>query len=157
MVEWIYNKKIDLTDYYGFIYKITLPDGRYYIGQKSLWSKKKRKVGKRELESKGKSNFRKYRNKKREWVYYEEVNGESNWRDYIGSSKSDVIPDFISRHGKDKIKREILVLCKNKTDLTFNEARLLFEYDTMFDEKCINGNIMGNFFKDKVTKGHLAQ
>lgn len=155
MSDWIYNKNIDLSKYFGFIYKITLPNGRYYIGQKQIVLDNKRIIGKRELEQKGKSAFRKYKSKrgknKGKWVYYEEASKE-DWKDYYGSSKATDIHDYISREGSDKIKREILGFAKTKRDLTFWELFYLVKNNVLFDEKSLNQNILGKYFQDKIGK-----
>lgn len=58
MSSWIYDPLYDPKDYAAFVYQITLPDGRYYIGKKSLWVLKAGKIAR-----------------------------ESDWQNYWGSSK----------------------------------------------------------------------
>lgn len=58
MSTWIYEQTTDPLKYAGFIYKITLSDGRYYVGKKFLWVMSKQKIKK-----------------------------ESDWRTYKSSSK----------------------------------------------------------------------
>lgn len=61
-MEWINDTGVDfesnLDDYLGFIYKIKMKDGRFYIGRKQFWKKQ------------GKS-----------WI-------ENDWRNYSSSSKN---------------------------------------------------------------------
>ena len=72
-------------EYFGFVYKITLPSGYWYIGSKQLQSKRKLKP------LKGNVNAR------RKVV-------ESDWKDY--TSSSNLINDYISktRGGKFELK-----------------------------------------------------
>lgn len=57
-MPWMYDPKYDPLDWAAFVYRITLPDGRYYIGKRNIYL------------SKGGKIFRK-----------------NQWRDYWGSSK----------------------------------------------------------------------
>ncbi len=58
MSAWVYDSAFDPKDYAAITYQITLPDGRYYVGKKSLWVLKDGKIAR-----------------------------ESDWQDYWGSSK----------------------------------------------------------------------
>jgi hypothetical protein len=55
---WIVSGDADVLQYRAFVYRITLPDGRYYVGKKNVY---RLKAGK--------------------------IVGESDWRDYWSSSK----------------------------------------------------------------------
>ena len=54
-MNWLYLNKVinsieDLpTNAYGFIYKVINPDGKFYIGKKSLYHNTKKKLTKKEL------------------------------------------------------------------------------------------------------------
>ncbi len=154
-MSWKYRgknfKEPKETDF-GFVYKITLPDGTYYIGQKQFWSNKKRIIGKRELAARGKSAFRKYRQKgkKKEWVYYEEQRKQSNWQDYYGSEKGCIIQEHIKKYGKEHIKREIVKIVRNKINLTYWEAKYLFCEGVLLSDKALNMNVLGKFYKNKI-------
>ena len=63
-------------DSYGFIYMIKC-EGMYYVGQKRLRTKRKRKFGKKEI-------AKMTDKRKKTWEY---VVKESNWRTYTGSNK----------------------------------------------------------------------
>jgi hypothetical protein len=56
--DWIITDGLDVLCYRAFVYRITLPDGRWYLGKKNVY---RMKAGK--------------------------IVAESNWRDYWSSSK----------------------------------------------------------------------
>lgn len=58
MSAWTYDPAFDPQDYASIVYRITLPDGRYYLGKKALWVLKAGKIVR-----------------------------ESDWQNYWGSSK----------------------------------------------------------------------
>lgn len=146
-MKWIYkNEIIDEIPKgaFGFIYEIELKDGRKYIGSKQFLVDGKRKVGKREVEKRGKSAFRKYKykgkdkNKKGTWIYYEEGLMESNWKTYLGSNKemkTEIKPSDVK-------KKTILRLCfKGKSELKYMEAQELFNHKVLEKKEYLNGNI----------------
>jgi len=80
----------------GFVYRLTLPDGRKYIGQKKFHSTTKTKLACRragKVVEKGKKKTVRRRK-------------ESDWRNYYSSSEE--IKRWIEEHGKEGIRREIL-------------------------------------------------
>lgn len=97
--------------FYGFVYLITnLNNGRIYVGKKAFMYKKKTKLSKKAKKVTGKR------------IKVEEV--DSQWLNYFGSSielKADV-----SLLGPSSFKREILHLCKNKTQMNYLEAKEQF-------------------------------
>ena len=103
-MTWLYESKpIDeniLESYVGFVYCISnLEDNKKYIGKKLLKFKKSKQV-------KGK--------KKRYLV-------DSDWRTYWGSNKN-LIAD-VDEIGEGKFIREILRLCKSKSECNYYELR----------------------------------
>lgn len=122
-MTWIYNNR-PLTQApepetaLGFVYEIydTVAD-RYYIGKKVFWNSLKLKP------LKGRKNSR---HRKR----------ESDWQDYYGSNET--IKALIEAHGTDRFERRILVFCKNKSELSYWEARIQFERDVLRDSKYYN-------------------
>lgn len=123
-MNWTYDNRTftDVPeDTYGFIYMITYTDGTRYIGKKNFW---------REVRLKPRKTDR--ANAKRVVVR------PTDWETYNGSSKLT----------KDKTiaKREILKLCRTKTDLTYHENYYLFFCNVLFDSNYMNQNIMGRFF-----------
>lgn len=133
-MNWI-NKSVvyDFSGYYGFIYRIWYDDGGYYYGKKNFTSTRKKMFGKKRLAELDDNRLKKY----------EYITIESNWRfGYNGSTKNS--------KGKTVSKKEILLLGKTKRELTYLEAKLLFEMDVLNDEACLNENILGKFFKGNI-------
>ena len=134
---WIYQ---DLEfpeapeDHFGFVYLITnLISGRKYLGKKQFWSfLTKRKKGR-----KNKIHYKK----------------EAKWRDYWGSCQE--LLDDIKALGENMFRREILVLCPTKGDLTFQEVNYQFKNDVLSatlpdgTRAFYNNNIMNRFFSKK--------
>jgi hypothetical protein len=84
-------------DYLGFIYRIErISDGKFYIGKKQYW-----------------------RGSKPPSAYKIKLPLETDWKNYWGSSK-DLQLD-IKALGLNSFKRTILMECKNKWDLAYNE------------------------------------
>ncbi len=140
MVEklvWQYNG-VDVSESsppmscYGFVYELTLLDGKKYMGKKSMWGTAKKSLTKKELEDRPSKRHKK-------WKY---VTKEAKWRDYTGSSKL-----FGSR---DIVKKTILILAKSKRHLTYLETKLLFQNDVLENELYLNDNIGGRYFADNL-------
>jgi hypothetical protein len=115
-MTWLYEGKPYTEtpiDYVGFVYIITFSTGQKYIGKKIFWSAKKKIV-------KGKT--------KRSKV-------ESNWRVYYGSS--DYIKNLLTS-GKEGATREILRLCKTKSEQSYYEMREIFQRDALLKPHYIN-------------------
>ena len=90
-------------DYFGFVYKITLPSEYWYVGSKQFNSKKKLKP------LKGRVNAR------RKIV-------ESDWKEY--TSSSNIINDYISKKGKNDIIFEKICLVRGgKFELKYYEMK----------------------------------
>lgn len=129
-MNWIHNRTIinNISQFpdnaLGFVYVITnLDTNQYYIGRKEL----KRKVTKQPLKG--------YKKKRVDY-------NESNWLTYQSSNK-DV-------QAWDNVEKRILTLCYSKLGLTYFETKAIFCIGGLEDEKCMNGNILGKFYKDKV-------
>lgn len=104
MNYWLYDgKPIDssqVEDYTGFVYVITnLLNDKKYVGKKLLKFKKTKKL-------KGR--------KKKLLV-------ESDWQTYYGSS--DTLKNDVKNHGEQYFKREIIRLCRNKSELSYFELK----------------------------------
>jgi hypothetical protein len=131
MTEWIYNNELfqgnDIEDYEGFIYLITntLTD-RKYIGKKSFWSRRKLKKATR------RKTF------------------ESDWRDYWSSSE-ELLTD-VEKFGKENFVREILLFCRYKKAMSFNEEREQWERRVLETDEYYNTNIGGRFFVSETEK-----
>ncbi|NOQ31142.1 MAG: hypothetical protein GQ570_08480 [Helicobacteraceae bacterium] len=131
MLDWNNLSSIkDFTGYHGFTYVINYADGTNYYGKKDFITSIKRKLGKKELAE---------RTDKRTKTYKTIVK-ESNWRTYNGSTKNS--------KGKTIKDKWIIEPYKTKRELTYREAELLFKYNVLFDDKCLNENILGKFFSN---------
>lgn len=126
--HWLYHENIDINEYFGFIYKITnTVTSQFYIGKKQFF--KERKVKLKDSKRKIKQLI------------------ESDWKKYWGSSK-----EFLSHkkeHKDEHFKKEILFLCKNKSELTYYENYYIYENHNMLDPLCFNKHI-GNIYANRI-------
>jgi hypothetical protein len=125
---WIYKGE-PLTDemtkgFFGFVYLITSPDGRKYIGRKYLASRRKQK---------GKIR---------------RVKKDSGWKAYYSSS--DELKTEIEKLGEDNFKREVLHLCRTKGETNFLEIEEQFKRDVLRRDDYFNDQINGKWFKKNV-------
>lgn len=137
---WYYQHKIieqidDLPNHEhleGFVYKIiNLKTGKFYIGKKSLYHTRKKKISQRMKKQTGTRKT------------YERTVKESDWKDYYGSSK-ELLAD-IQKYGKKHFSREILELCCSKKYLSFCEIKYQMQLDVLKNQS-YNGNILGRFY-----------
>lgn len=115
-MDWIFNGEPYTevpSDYTGFVYHITFATGQKYIGRKIFWSAKKKVV---------KGRVRR-------------LKVESDWKKYYGSS--DYIKTLLTS-GRDGAKREIVRLCKSKSEMSYYESKLIFETDALLKPDYIN-------------------
>lgn len=98
--------------YAGFVYLITMPDGKKYIGKKFFSGMRKLKGAKRRSKV------------------------TSNWMTYFSSS--DKIKAYVKEHGAKGIRREILSLHTLKRDVNFCEVLYQFQYNVL-EETDSNG------------------
>jgi hypothetical protein len=136
-MTWLYENEIfteeKIGSYVGFIYMITEKDtGKKYIGQKVFWNK----VAKKPL--KGKVNRR--ISKK-----------PSDWMQYHGSN--DILKELVASRGPEMYNREILRLCKTKSELNYYEAKTIFEHDALLRDDYFNQWISTRINKSQL--GHL--
>lgn len=108
------------SDAIGFIYCITNPTGKKYIGKKLMVSKSKKPPKK---------------GKKRKTT----VIKESDWRNYTSSSRE--VNEEMEKIGKDKYKFEILRFAFSKSQLSYFEAKEQFDRNVLFDDSYLNGII----------------
>lgn len=112
----------------GFVYKIyNRAEDKYYIGKKILANKRTRKP------------LKGYKRKRVDYV-------ESNWKTYLGSNKN--TKDWRI----EDCYREIMYICYNKLELTYFETKLQFIESVLEDDKYVNNNILGKFYKGKILK-----
>ena len=142
---WTYHEKPihDLgsmpKDVIGFIYVIiNNKTGKFYIGKKSVASRRKTRISKRE---KAKTKTRKT---------FKVVVKESNWKGYTGSSKE--LNEDIKKLGEKAFSKYIIEYCYNKKYLNFAELSHQIKADVLTVDS-YNGNILGKFYrKDMINK-----
>lgn len=142
-MSWIYQGKefteINIPENgIGFIYhmSVILNGNTYaYIGKKNFFSNVKKKLGKKALALVTDKRLKKYTKEQK-----------ANFENYYSSNqqlkeahKAGVI-----------IKREILLICYSATELTYQECRYLFCNDCIIDDKYLNSNILGKFYRGNI-------
>ena len=129
-LNWIYNDKIfteeQIGDNYGFVYEITDPNGKKYIGKKFFYSSKTKQV-------KGK--------KKR-------IKVSSDWKTYFGSNEE--LKKEVAKHGTHMFSRHIIHLCKSKGECGYLEAKEQFTKGVLESDNYYNTWIMV-----RVRKSHI--
>lgn len=112
-MTWTFNNELFIEpseEHYGFVYQITNKlTGKKYIGKKVFWFKKTKTL----------------KGKKKKYL------APSDWQQYYGSSIQ--LKKDIEQHGEQHFEREILILCKNKGECSYHEARLQFEMRVLFE------------------------
>lgn len=129
-MSWKHGSKVitDINDFpegtYGFVYMITnLDTYEFYIGRKQLMAK----VTKPPLKG-----------QKKKRVEFK----QSKWLDYQSSNKD--VQEWSN------VEKVILTLAFSKIGLTYFETKALFCLGALEDDKSLNGNINGKYFKDKI-------
>ena len=116
-IHWTYQGKAITTleqtpkDSFAFIYKITLEDGRYYIGKKYMY-KPKYTSGAKKGQYKG--------------IY--------PWQSYISSSKE--VKELIKKGVK--YKKEILYFTYSKAETTYKETQEILCSGALTDPNSLN-------------------
>lgn len=111
------------TEHQGFVYCITdTVNDRYYIGKKNFWSTIKR------APLKGRKNRR-----------HQKI--ASDWQNYWSSSTT--LKATVELLGVEHFTREILYLCKTKSEMTYLEMREQFQRDVLHDPRSYNEFIGG--------------
>ena len=134
-MDWIYKDNIvdNLPmNTFGFTYLLTFTDGSLYVGKKQAISYIKKYLGKKELALQTDKRLKNYKT----------VITESNWRKYTGSSKE--------TSGKVLVSKEILNTYQDKINLTYGEVEEMIKRDVLRDDRYLNGNCLGKFFRRKI-------
>ena len=98
------------AEHYGFVYKITnLVNNKMYIGKKLFWFKKTKML----------------KGKKKRYL------APSDWKEYYGSSIA--LKKDVEEMGVDHFKREIIMLCKNKGECSYYEAKAQFDASVLLN------------------------
>lgn len=141
-MNWIYEGKEvktadDLPDgSIGFIYLITnVTLNKIYYGRKTFRALSKKKLTKKEkLLPENKRKTYKY-----VWKEYK------GWQQY-NSSCLPLLEDIKNGH---KIKKEIIRVCYNKSELTYFELKEIACSECLERDDCYNANIGGKIFPPK--------
>ena len=130
---WIYKDEPftseDIGDYIGFVYLLTDPEGKKYVGKKLLVSKRKLPP------LKGKTRRR-------------TVIKESDWKKYYGSSEE--VQNLVESNIP--FKREILHLCKTKGELSYLELKEQIDRKVLLRSDYFNGII-----QCKIHRSHVKE
>ena len=103
---------------FGFIYLITnIKNNRKYIGKKQLQFKKSRRL----------------KSRKNRKVSY----SESDWKTYTGSCRE--LNEDIEKYGKENFTFEILMFCKSKWELGYEEIKLQIQNEVIKNKQYYNG------------------
>ena len=134
-MSWFFlNTKDEFTEEhigeaFGFVYMIThLKTGRKYIGKKFFTKSKTKQV-------KGK--------KKRSRV-------SSDWMTYWGSNKK--LQEEVKENGVDQYIREILHLCKTRSECSYWESWEIFSRHALMHESYYNEWVSCRIRKDHLVK-----
>ena len=134
-MSWFFlNTKDEFTEEhigeaFGFVYMIThLKTGRKYIGKKFFTKSKTKQV-------KGK--------KKRSRV-------SSDWMTYWGSNKK--LQEELKENGEDQYVREILHLCKTRSECSYWETWEIFSRHALMHESYYNEWVSCRIRKDHLVK-----
>ena len=128
IVGWL-NEPKSIKNWYGFVYEIINNiNHKRYIGKKFFWKKKTL------------SPLKGRKNKRHKKV-------ESDWKSYWGSCKE--LLEDIRKYGEENFTRRILLLCKDKWECAYYEAKLQFENNVLLDKTWYNGIINCRLSKRK--------
>ena len=130
-MNWLYHNKEftgeEIGEYFGMVYLITnVKTGRKYVGKKFFTKAARRQV-------KGKSK---------------KVRVASDWEKYFGSNK--VIQEEVKTLGEDVFKREILHLCKTRSECSYWETWEIFNRDALRTDDYYN-----DWVSCRIRKAHL--
>ena len=139
-MSWIYKGKEFTEDMIpenaiGFIYNMTaIIDGKSisYIGKKNFYADIKTKLSKKAMPTD--KRLKTYKRVKK-----------ATYQNYYSSN------EVLKKAHKDniKIKRDILMICTTKLELSYQETKHQFVLGVLESDKYLNGNILGRFFRFK--------
>lgn len=146
MNNWTY-KGVEFTDVaqfpegtIGFIYILMhKATGKFYVGKKNIKSVRTKALGKKEL-----AQLTDKRSSKKKKVV-----SESDWKTYVGSNQE--LKKDIDTHGTDYLDREILYICHNSREMTYQELRHQILKSVLESDNCYNDQILGKFYKKDIT------
>ena len=134
-MTWLYHntaeqfKEEDIQDHIGFVYLIThIPTGRKYVGKKFFTKAKTKQV-------KGKKK---------------KIRVTSDWEKYWGSNKK--LQEEVKINGVDNYTREILHLCKTRSECSYWETWEIFTRHALTSESYYNEWVSCRIRKDHLIK-----
>ena len=125
--------KLDPKKIYGFVYLIeNLVNGRKYIGKKLFFFK----------------GFKTVKKKKKRILV------ESDWKTYYGSSNA--LQKDLDELGKDNFRREILHICKSKSECSYLEMQEQVERKAILSPEYYNDQIRVRVTRVQLTKYRMS-
>lgn len=141
---WIYkNQPVENIEgeYFGFVYLITdTVTGKKYVGKKMLTMSKPDKT----------KTYYKTGPKKGELKPPKKGRAESKWRTYCSSSK--IIQALVKTHGLQRFHREILMFCKSRSELTYQESKHIFVLGCLESDEYLNDWVSCSISKRHIYK-----
>lgn len=138
LAPWLYDGKLfEATDLdpkqtYGFVYLITDTEtGRWYVGKKFFWSSR--------------------RVKNKDTGKVKKTLVESDWRKYCGSNKNLQEEVKACDHAEKRFIREILHLCRNKSECAYLELQEQVERKALLSSKSYN-----DWIQVKIRKANIS-
>lgn len=114
-------------EYFGIVYLITnLQNNRKYVGKKFFTKASRKQVS-------GKKK---------------KIRVKSDWEEYWGSNK--VIKEDVQKAGKKHFTREILHLCKTRSELSYFETYEIFTRDALVTHEYYNDWVTCRIRKDNL-------
>ena len=132
MMTWKLNNvpvTPEMTEgYYGFVYQITdNVNKKKYIGRKYFT-----KAGYKTVKGKRKK-----------------IRKDSDWMDYYGSNTK--LKDQVELHGKEQFDREILRLCKTRSETNYYELHFQIHCQVLLSDEWYN-----DWITAKISRKHLT-
>lgn len=122
----------DIKDHFGFVYLIThIRTGRKYIGKKFF----------------SKAGYKQVKGKRKK------IRKISDWMDYWGSNKE--LQEEIKVNGKEEYCREILHLCKTRSECSYWETYEIFVRHALLNDSYYNAWVSCKIRKDHLKKKGL--
>jgi hypothetical protein len=125
---------------HGFVYGMSvLIDGevKLYIGKKNFFANRNVKLGKKALDARTDKRASK-----------KKLVRKLSYQNYFSSNET------LKQAKKDglEINRVIMKICYSKMELTYEEVACMFKLDVLEDQKYLNTNILGKFYRGKIRK-----
>jgi hypothetical protein len=118
-----------IDDHFGFVYLIThISSGRKYIGKKFF----------------SKAGYKQVKGKRKR------IRKTNDWKKYWGSNKE--LQEEIKINGEDQYQREILYLCKTRSECSYYET-----YEIFVRHALLSMDFYNSWVTCKIRKDHLIK